>query len=164
MKCFVQKEAGCLREVRTFVIACDSETCPRSQRTVLLRQSIIDDEIWQAIQPYGPFFLLQLLVFPERICADQVVCVCVCVCVYMPMPVCHWLCPEALHEQLSIIQYVMRREYGTPTFHYSICQVTWIWNTNFTLFNMSGDVNMEHQLYIIQYVRRREYGTPTLLF
>lgn len=108
---FCSKSGWCLREVCTFVIACDSETCPRSQRTVLLGQSIIDDEIWQAIQPYGPFFLLQLLVFPELICADQVVCVCTCLCPYVT--------GSAQKHSMS----------------------------NFPLFNMSGDVNMEHQLF-----------------
>lgn len=63
-----------------FAVACVSEAWPRSQWSELLRRSIIDDEIWQAVEPYGPFFLLQLLVFPQLICADQVVCVCVCVC------------------------------------------------------------------------------------
>lgn len=85
-----------------FVIACDSEAWPRSQWSELLRQSIIDDEIWQAVEPYGPFFLLQLLVFPQLICADQVVCACagacvgVCVCAPVPASVCHRLCPRAL--------------------------------------------------------------------
>lgn len=99
---FCSKSGWCLREVCTFVIACDSETCPRSQRTVLLGQSIIDDEIWQAIQPYGPFFLLQLLVFPELICADQVVCVCVRACARMSLAL-----PTSTPQ---------------ATFHYSICQ------------------------------------------
>lgn len=89
-----------------FAVACVSEARPRSQWSELLRRSIIDDEIWQAVEPYGPFFLLQLLVFPQLICADQVVCV--CLCVFMPASVCHWLCPRVLHQQLSIFQYVRR--------------------------------------------------------
>lgn len=65
------------------VVACEScecETCPQLQQSVHLRQSIIDDEIWQADEPYGPFLLLQLLVFPELICAaDQELCAYVCI-------------------------------------------------------------------------------------
>lgn len=104
-------------------IACESETCPWLQQSVHLRQSIIDDEIWQAIQPYGPFLLLQLLVFPELICAaDQELCVYACVSETErdrekereekreTVSVCHCLCPQALHEHLSIPQYV-RLEY-----------------------------------------------------
>ncbi|KAL1258250.1 hypothetical protein QQF64_011494 [Cirrhinus molitorella] len=59
------------------------QTCPRSQWSTLLRQSIIDDEIWQAVEPYGPFFLPQLLVFPQLICADQVVCRSTCLGPYV---------------------------------------------------------------------------------
>lgn len=97
-----------------------------------LRQSIIDDEIWQAVQPYGPFLLLQLLVFPELICAaDQELCAYVCVSQRErererdSVSVCHYcLCPQALHEHLSIPQYVRLQNENRKLFHRSTAMRT----------------------------------------
>lgn len=128
-----------------------------------LRQSIIDDEIWQADQPYGPFLLLQLLVFPELICAaDQELCAYVCISEAEreaergerdrerkgereTVSVCHCLCPQALHQHLSIPQYVRLEYENRKLFHHSATMCTYGHKAEGKRLKLSGEARNQQQ-------------------